>query len=236
MKIALPFFFLLVFHPFLAAQLGVSGSYAWFKGNEWEHFMEENISDYQGDYFFDPGYQLGINYWFRLKNARIEFLPEARFGQFEATPISSKDTATFRWQSFSFHWNTRVYLLNFYGDCDCPTWSKQEPWLEKGLFLELSPGIHYLIQSYRSEHSLATFKNVTDWAYSIGLGAGIDFGLSDWITITPYGRITRVWDGNWSDYEYYPVWEGSIGKIPFPAPYTLWLPEAGIHLGIRWKH
>lgn len=237
MKKQFPLLLLLSALPvFLQAQLGLSGSYTWFKSNELATYMEENISDHQQEYFFKNSYQLGLNYWFRLKNVRIEFLPEVRYSQFQASPQSSMDTATFSWQSFSFHWNTRVYPLNFYGDCDCPTWSKQEPWLEKGLYLELSPGIHYLVQSYQSGQSLGTYADVTDWAYSIGLGAGIDIGLSDWITITPYGRITRVLDGSWTDFESYPVWDAVDQKEPLPDPYSLWIPEAGVHLGIRWKH
>ncbi|MBK7407492.1 MAG: hypothetical protein IPJ40_05005 [Saprospirales bacterium] len=109
--------------------------------------------------------------------------------------------------------------------------------MEKGIFLQLTPGVHYLIQSYQSSQSLSIYADEKDWAYSLGLGAGIDFGLSDWITITPYGRITRLWDGNWADFGHLPFFpESASAAAPTTQPYTLWIPEAGIHLSVRWKH
>ena len=221
------------------AQMGISGAYTWFEANEWELYMDRLIDDYQEGYFFQNAFQVGLDYRLRLKNVRIEFLPEARYARYEAHPESIYDTGTLGFQNFSFHLNTNIYPLNFFGDCDCPTFAKQEPWLEKGLFLQLSPGVHYLVQSYESDQMLAIYDDVEDWAYSLGIGAGFDIGISNWITLTPYGRLTRYWDGKWSDFEKNPFFsetEVLISSYALVQPYALWVPEAGLRLGIRWKH
>lgn len=220
----------------LKAQLGFSGSYTWFQAPAWESNMEAQ-EEFEGEFFFQNGYQLGLDYWFRLKNARIEFFPEGRFASYRATPHNFLDQGELKWQSLSFHFTTNVYPLNFFGDCECPTWSKQEPIFEKGFFLQVSPGVHYLIQSYQSDTDLGLYRDVTDLAYSLGLGAGLDIGISDWITITPYGRITRVFDGEWENFDSLPLFSDQWDPtMPFEQPYTLWIPEAGLRLGLRWKH
>lgn len=236
MRKALPILVFFCTLSALNAQLGFSGSYTWFAASDWEEMVAANIDDYQDAHFFQNGYQVGVDYWFRLKDVRIEFLPEGRYASYDASPVSVWDGGEMQWQSLSFHLNTNIYPLNFFGDCDCPTFSKQDPLFEKGFFLQLSPGIHYLIQSYRSDFKLELNKEATDLAYSIGLGAGLDIGLSDWITITPYGRLTRVFDGAWEGFDTLGfLWEGTLAN-PLRQPYTLWVPEAGLHLGIRWKH
>ncbi|MBK7407493.1 MAG: hypothetical protein IPJ40_05010 [Saprospirales bacterium] len=85
MKTLLPVLLLLSFHTALSAQIGFSGSYTRFVANEWETFLDEQIGDYQDAYFFRHGFQVGADYWLRLKNVRIEFLPEVRYAQQKAS-------------------------------------------------------------------------------------------------------------------------------------------------------
>ena len=238
MKAGLPLIVLL-FSLFAAeAQIGLSGSYTWFNAPQWEEKMRADVDDtYLEEFFFQNGFQVGLDYWFRFKNVRIEFLPEARYARFEARPESFFDAGQLTWQSFSFHLNTNIYPFDFFGDCDCPTFSKQNTFFKKGFFLQVSPGVHYLAQSYRSERYEPHNADVSDWAYSIGLGAGLDIGISDWITLTPYGRFTRVLDGTWEDFDNLAFFSHEWGQdTPLEQPYALWIPEAGLRLGLRWRH
>ncbi|MBK7337734.1 MAG: hypothetical protein IPJ00_16940 [Saprospirales bacterium] len=219
------------------AQIGLTGSYTWFKADQWEQFVEQKIGDYQEEHFFQNGYQFGVDYWFRLKDMRIEFLPELRYAKYTAEPVSDFDEGMFHWQSMSFHWTTNVYPFDFFGDCDCPTFSKQDPIFKKGLFLQLSPGAHFLRQWYSSEKSLILFADQKSLVYSLGLGIGLDIGISDWITLSPFGRITRIFGGEWNGFEELPVFSDTVmPDQPLEEPYELWVPEAGLRLGLRWKH
>ena len=218
-------------------QLGISGSYTWFKADAWEVFVNQNVNEYKDEYFFQHGYQLGLDYWFRLEKTRVEFFPELRYSQFRSSPVSTEDEGTLNWQSFSFHWTTNIYPFDMQGDCDCPTFSKQDPIFKKGLFLQVSPGINLLRESYRSDKSLILLADVKDLAFTLGLGAGLDLGISDWITLSPYGRITLLLDGEWPGFGELPVFPklGNPGA-DIARPYELLIPEAGMRLGIRWKH
>jgi hypothetical protein len=221
--------------PFLFAQLGVSGSHTWFNAGDWESYTSKRISPYDDAYFFQTGFQVGVDYWFRLPDVRVEFQPEVRYGRFTASPVSFNDEGNLTWQSFSFHLTTNIYPFDIFGDCDCPTFSKQDPLFKKGFFFQISPGVNYLAQSYQSERVLSLHSSQNDWAASLGLGAGLDIGISDWITITPYGRITGLFWANSAGYEDLPFFGKGV-YYEFPQPLAIWLPEAGLRLGIRWKH
>jgi hypothetical protein len=219
----------------LRAQMGVSAAHLWFNASDWREHVEMRVGANDPNLLFRTGYQVSVDYWIRLPDVRIEFFPELRYASLSASPQTTFDNAKMNWQSLSLHATTNVYLLDFFGDCDCPTFSKQDPFFKKGFFLQVSPGAHYLMQSYRSGPALGLELDQNDWAFSFGLGAGIDIGLSDWITLTPYGRITRLFGAQWTGFDYLPYLGNEVFGV-LSQPNTIWLPEAGMRLGLRWKH
>ena len=83
------------------AQIGVSAAYKTFNAEDW--FSLEAQSDIESY----NGYNVGLDYWFRLKNQRVEFLPEISFGQssgaYGAGELSSK--------IINFKLNTNILFL-----------------------------------------------------------------------------------------------------------------------------
>lgn len=185
-KILLFFAFLLTFH-FSFAQFGITGGYRINDATYWE------LGVIKGSYenALADGYSIGVDYWFRLKSYRVEFLPEVNFSTFEkvAAPLSSKMNA------YSFFANVNFYPFDFLGDCDCPTWSKQGKFFQKGFFVQVSPGVSYYQQEVLAAE---TFKsNATAW--SLGVGVGFDIGITDLVTFSPIigGRyyLEAPWEG-----------------------------------------
>lgn len=145
----------------------------------------------------NTGFGLGVDYWFRLKNKRIEFLPEIgiNFAQseYDQELEITDQPEKLQHRSVYFNMNTRIYPMDFAGDCDCPTFSNQSTLIKKGFYFELSPGISY----YRSNISTSqvTFAGTEtdvrttendEISYKIGLGVGLDIGISNLLTINPY--------------------------------------------------
>ncbi len=204
------------------AQFGISGAYLAGQAENWETPI------IQGN---DPaialpgnGWQAGVDYWFRLKNVRVEFLPTLAISQqnYTLTSLAAEAQTT----GFHFFFNTNLYLFDFKGDCDCPTWSKEGPTLEKGLYLQLSPGISYFDFNLDEVNELASTESL---APSIGVGIGFDLGLSDLLTISP--QIGA---------RYYPSveWEGltQTGATDLTGVQdesSLWSYTAGLRIGIR---
>jgi len=57
-----------------SAQYGVNASYQTFSASNWEGLIQD--SDLLGAAPIKSGFAVGIDRWFRLKNARVEFFPE----------------------------------------------------------------------------------------------------------------------------------------------------------------
>jgi len=181
--------FLFLCFSFLAlsqsyAQFGTAIKYDRNSYGEWNDFIEDgkiHASDIT----------IGLNYWRSLKNKRIDFLPEFTYtlknNYIDPTQTPSGDLYSMDLQRIGFIFNTHVYPMDFEGDCNCPTFSKQNDFLKKGLFFILSPGVEYFIQDL-------TFMGVeqestSSFAFKIGAGIGLDIGLSNLLTISPFAMI-----------------------------------------------
>lgn len=134
-----------------------------------------------------PAYGAGIHYWFMLKKKRIEFLPELTYA-YAGNFIDNATRASI--QRFGFQVHTQIYALDFNEDCNCPTFAKQGPSINKGFFIHVTPGVSYQQFSFTLDESSSNpdfnqeiKSNQLFW--SAGLGLGLDLGLSELITLTP---------------------------------------------------
>ena len=152
----------------LSAQFGLRLKYI---SNEADPFIS-NIDD-------EHSLELGLDYWFRLKNQRIEFLPEISYERSEGESAISEDNPI-RLKSWNFLFNTNIYFLDLNNDCDCPTFSKQGNAFTKGFHLILSPGIRYYSLNDESVSAGRNFGLIASG------GLGFDIGVNDLITITPH--------------------------------------------------
>ncbi len=150
--------------------------------SDFDKYIDENTSG-NNDKIFASNIGVGLDYWFRLKKYRIEFLPEVHMGLKSSSSFESNATAT-DFSYFGFNFNTQIYLFDLEGDCDCPTFSKQGPSLSKGFFFNVSPGVIYNSLEITTELLDPAVK--TDQVnFKIGIGIGYDIGISDLFTITP---------------------------------------------------
>ena len=139
------------------------------------------------------GYGLGIDFWIRLKTKRVEFLPELGINYSQTSFETEITQYSLDYNYLYFNLNTRIYPMDFEGDCDCPTFSNQSTLIKKGFYFELSPGVGYYTTHYDS--SLLTVSNpegetntatLDAFSYKIGVAVGLDIGLSNLLTINPY--------------------------------------------------
>lgn len=170
--------FCLLFTWHANAQFGFNAKYLIPGEDNWP-YLTDNGSESSFSRPYDKGWSAGLDFWFRLKNQRVEFLPELNYTQLSNSDLALIESET---RIYSFFFNTNLYLWDFNGDCDCPTFSKQGPTLAKGLFIQVSPGVSYWDGNYRD--ALAQV-NDESFSFSIGGGVGFDIGLTDLVTFTP---------------------------------------------------
>jgi len=183
-------FFLIVSKT--SAQYGINASYQTFSASNWEGLIQASSLD--GAAPIASGFAVGIDRWFRLKNARVEFFPELNYARYSVDWDDNKTSLAH--QQISLFGNTRFYLFDLTGDCDCPTFSKDGNFLKKGFYVELSPGISYGISSFKGINNDPSSSSIIP---SVGLGVGVDIGLSDLITITPMIRFRQHFSAEWEN-------------------------------------
>ena len=172
----------------LFAQFGINAGLRVNGEMNWQYFTNK-------DGFLKTGYKVGVDYWFRLKKVRVEFLPELNFSQFKDDYTSSLDEVyKFKSNIYGLHLNTHIYPLNFKDDCNCPTFKKDGEVIEKGFHFIISPGVNYFDLSINTD----SYKT-NDVVFSAGLGVGLDVGLTDYMTVTPMVLYHRYFEADWEE-------------------------------------
>jgi hypothetical protein len=168
----------------LYGQIGFRGGYGTYSFDDWKTAAYNNEPSKTSE-FLNTGFHLSVDYSFRLKKRRIEFLPAVSYYNYGQSTINDKKYTA---SSLDFAFNTHIYILDLEEDCDCPTFSKQGNTIKKGFFFHIAPIAKYFLQDIN-----ATGTN----AFAIGLkgGLGLDIGINDLFTISPilsYQRTSRV--------------------------------------------
>ena len=226
MKTTLTLLFTIISFFCLQAQVGLNLGYKYNQAQDWQ--ISNNSSTENA--LIGDGYSIGVDYWIPMKLYRIDFLPEVNFTQLESVEVYDLD-AQFKQQWFSFFLNTNFYLFDLEGDCDCPTFSKTGNFFEKGFFVQASPGVSYFTQSV--DFNETSFESETI-AYSIGIGLGIDIGISDFFTITPMAGYRYHFPSNWDSLE------AASAELPIDLSITGFESDvrqlyAGLRLGFRFR-
>lgn len=209
--------------PFLlSAQFGLHASYQ----------KNTQVSEFQSNDFPVSGLAFGLDYTFRLAQKRIEFFPELNYSFIETTnPILDRGgkMVTLNDKAFGFYFNTNIYIFDFAGDCDCPVFSRDGNFLKKGFFLQISPGLNYHNYLFSESDIFPEPRVIKDdnLSFSLAGGAGIDIGLSEHLTISPYFRARYHFDTEI---------EGYVGEVSIPERsdnFSMWQMNAGVRIGFQ---
>jgi len=164
-------------------QFGVSAKYENNSNKGWINSSNEQI--------LKNSLEFGVNYWFRLKNKRVEFLPEISYAlasqEFGASSFVV-DIASAERSAIYFNLNTQIYPLDFEGDCNCPTFSKDGNLIKKGFYWLISPGIgyHNVNTSFSIPAETIDVEETGQLKPRLGIGAGLDIGIKDFLTVSPF--------------------------------------------------
>lgn len=132
------------------------------------------------------GIHAGVEYHFRLKSNRVEFHPELGYRRSFTNANFPGITS-----AIDFDFNTSIYPFDFEGDCNCPTFSKQGTLIKKGFFFEIQPGVSQQTVSIPPLEE----EDIQHLIFKFGVAAGLDVGISDHFTVTPYIAGTRFFTG-----------------------------------------
>ena len=177
------------FGSILKAQVGLSYGYIQQQHTAWDQILLEKNLISTEETFLSEGHRLSLEYWFRLPKQRIEFYPELNISLQESSLSDDISTSQTNFQviTYGLDFKTQIYFIDFKGDCDCPTFSKNDPIIKKGTYLLLSPGAYIQNRSFNSVSQTFSIER-DNQAINLKLGAGIglDIGITDLITLSPF--------------------------------------------------
>lgn len=208
------------------AQFSISAKYGINSFPEWDEIVSSAALN--PDEFIGNGIEFGFSYWFRLKNYRVEFMPEVSYQNL--IPLNNGDQGIeFNKQSYFLTFNTLIYTLDIEGDCNCPTWGKDGSFLQKGFFVGVNPGIGYHAMTHTDGTSdPAPSETVNKFAFRIGVSTGLDIGITKWITITPYATLNYTPGLTWDNFE-----NIVTGTKPGDIPTKITQIQPGLRLTFR---
>ena len=177
----------------VSAQIGIQGQF--------RLPVSMSESSDPADPLIRSGWQVGAVYSFRQSGIRIEILPGLHFLQ---TTAEDPFGRTFSGNGAQATLDVRMYPMDLYGDCKCPTFSRKGQVIKKGLFLEAGLGGFYLDQ----ETGMAS---ETSSNFLVRVGGGLDIGLSRRLTITPgvrlqYEHQLHAWGMSTAQKQSRPLW------------------------------
>ncbi len=181
-----------VINSSVSGQLGIRINYGFSEAPRWTKTRNMLLPPGQHPKLLGEGYRIGIDHAFRLSQKRIEFYPELFFSRYQQNYANRRYT----YHALGVNIHTQIYPLDFEGDCDCPTFSKQGNWLKKGIFLSLSPGIQY------ASKFLDDLNGDSDFVPLVGIGMGLDIGVSDLLTITPVVQYVYTFSDSWEGLDF----------------------------------
>jgi len=199
---------------------------------DWETAVFQNTANQD---LLKNGYSIGVDYWLKpLKEYRVELFPELLVSYSKDDLVRNNRNEQFQLASAGFNLNMNFYLLNFHSDCDCPTFSKQESFFEKGFFLQISPGYHYFRGVYEVTDGSELSKNImNEFVPKLGVGIGVDIGVSDLVTVTPIVKYNRHFNAEWEQLSL-TVSDDPLLDTP-PDISSINQFTYGLHIGIRWR-
>jgi len=191
MKTAITFIFSLLFCFVLNAQFGVSAKFEKNNYREWSEVIQNPAGvNFENDPLHRRDLTIGVNYWHRLKQYRVEFLPEVTYTlnntETNVNGLTTINEVEFGLSRIGFQYNTLLYPMDLEGDCNCPTWGKDGDFLKKGLFFMLSPGVDYMFHTSVLDGVESANNSL---AFKIGIGGGVDIGISKVLTLSPFVMV-----------------------------------------------
>lgn len=226
MKNSLLITLLMISSQLVSAQIGIKGTFNFNDAPDW--ILVDEFNNNQETTLINNGFSFGVDYWFRLPDQRVEFLPELNFYRSE-TIINSKRTIEARF--YSFFLNTNLYFLDFLSDCDCPTFSKQGDALDNGLFIQVTPGMSIIQQEINLDEDIYSSES---YAFSIGAALGLDLGISDFFTITPMMGVRYYPSATWDELDNITI--GYDGLSMGEEKTAIFQYYAAIRLGLRFDN
>ena len=227
--------FFLNIGTFLFGQIGIDYAYLNQSYPEWTQLLIDNqVSNSSEKPVFQNAHRIGIEYWLRIPNYRVEFFPQINITRQLSSYINNIQTITLESHVYGIDLKTQIYFLDFHGDCDCPTFSNNEPIIKKGTYFIFSPGAYIFSgQINQTTTGIQLVAKELNSSFRLGLGLGIDIGINDLFSISPYYKYEIHRPFSWDELGTIPLSQGGNDQSSTSTKMTGHV--TGVKLNIRFN-
>ncbi len=206
------------------AQFGVSARYSTNSYGFWSE-LTEGIN---GTSLWDNNMEFAIDYKFRRPGEkRVELFLEGKFLSNSTSMISpGGNDRIFNMKGFGLGLNTNVYFLDLNGDCDCPTFGKEGGLVKKGLYLQFNTAVSF----WDKEAEFFSNTNDSSLLLDVGVGLGLDIGISNLLTISPLATISYYPLATW---ERFALEQGILDQANPNSKTTISMFKIGVRIGLH---
>ncbi len=145
---------------------------------------------------------VGLEYRFKHSYYRWYGAPVMGWNHFDQSKVEVTDNIETKTHVntniYTLGFRTSIYPFNLQGDCNCPTWTRENPFFKRGFYIFLTPQIAVLhgVNKVETKDIDLLIKNSLGYA-QIGGGVGLDIGLGPRFTLTPelmmQSFLFRLW-------------------------------------------
>jgi len=192
----------------------------------WDEVTLASTAQREAD-LFKSSYEIGLDYWFRLKEIRVEFYPEVNYRFSSTNGLQNADGGlpeSYKLSSLGLGLNLHIYPFDLINDCDCPTFSKQSGALQKGFFLMLGA------KEYYQNKSVPNSPKHADFAFSIVGGFGFDIGVNNLLTVSPFMNAQYFPSTEWEGFN---ALHGIVNVLPPDESTSNMAFQIGVRIGFR---
>jgi len=161
---------------------------------EWEETVN---AYYQQDHHF-LGNSAGIGLAYRIYpwDIRMALVPQLGFSVYRSAVNNNSIIAKYELLQLGLQLDLQVFPFDIYGDCNCPSFGRQNDFFQKAFYLRLLPGIAFQMKNAVMEEDI----NDTGLIFSLGAGAGLNVALNELITLAPELSYHYLFNEKWDDF------------------------------------
>jgi len=163
---------------------------------DWDKLIAETADKDQQ--IFD--WKAGVGFAYRIfpHEFRLGYRPGLHvfYGQKELIIADQTPTQNYRIIQSYLSFPVQVFPFDLWGDCNCPTFGRQNDFFQKAFYLEFLPAISIKQLSYSNSNVSTSVLNV---AAHVGFGAGLNIAMNKLLTFSPmlsyHIGMAEKWDG-----------------------------------------
>jgi len=161
---------------------------------DWDQVVNELYRD--DVKFLENSFYFGVGYRYFPFPFRLGFVPELGANYAAQEKENSFYQGKYELLQINLSVPVQVFPFDLYGDCNCPTFGKQNDFLKKAVYFKFIPGISYQMM----EVADVEINSTTNLIYSLGAGMGMNIALSNLFTIAPEISYHYIFSANWEGF------------------------------------